>query len=73
MVLFFSIQSCSAAFQPVNKTAIEKSIYANEYRKIEQELKLVSEEKKELTLLYIDHLNQNFDNPILKQLHHRFK
>ena len=28
---------------------------------------ILSEEKKEYNLLYIDHLNQNFDNPILRK------
>ncbi|GGC93227.1 hypothetical protein GCM10011508_20560 [Flavobacterium lutivivi] len=65
--VFFQFNPVPLHFNPVNKTAIEKSIYANEYHKIEQELKLVSEEKKEFNLLYIDHLNQNFDNPILRK------
>ncbi len=65
--VFFQFNPVPLHFNPINKTAIEKSIYANEYHKIEQELKLVSEEKKEFNLLYIDHLNQNFDNPILRK------
>jgi Na+/proline symporter len=65
--VFFQFNPVPLHFNPVNKTAIEKSVYANEYHKIEQELKLVSEEKKEFNLLYIDHLNQNFDNPILRK------
>lgn len=65
--VFFQFNPVPLHFNPINKTAIEKSVYANEYHKIEQELKLVSEEKKEFNLLYIDHLNQNFDNPILRK------
>lgn len=65
--VFFQFNPVPLHFNPINKTAVEKSIYANEYHKIERELKLVSEEKKEFNLLYIDHLNQNFDNPILRK------
>ena len=65
--VFFQFNPVPLHFNPINKTAIEKSVYANEYHKIEQELKQVSEEKKEFNLLYIDHLNQNFDNPILRK------
>jgi Na+/proline symporter len=54
-------------FNPVNKTAVEKSIYAEEYNSLEKQLTQLSEEKKEFNLLYIDHLNQNYDNPILRQ------
>lgn len=65
--VFFQFNPVPFHFNPINKTAVEKSIYADEYHKIERELKLVSEEKKEFNLLYIDHLNQNFDNPILRK------
>lgn len=65
--VFFQFNPVPLHFNPINKTAVEKSIYADEYHKIERELKLVSEEKKEFNLLYIDHLNQNFDNPILRK------
>ena len=65
--VFFQFNPVPLHFNPINKIAVEKSIYADEYHKIERELKLVSEEKKEFNLLYIDHLNQNFDNPILRK------
>jgi Na+/proline symporter len=54
-------------FNPVNKIAIEKSKYAGEYHSLEKQLSQLSEEKKEFNLLYIDHLNQNYDNPILRK------
>jgi hypothetical protein len=47
--------------------AIEKSVYANEYNALEKKLTNLSDEKKEFNLLYIDHLNQNYDNPILRK------
>lgn len=65
--VFFQFNPAPLHFNPVNKTAIEKSIYAEQYHKIEHQLSQVSEEKKEFNLLYIDHLNQNFDNPILRK------
>ena len=51
----------------LNKIAIEKSKYASEYHSLEKQLAQLSEEKKEFNLLYIDHLNQNYDNPILRK------
>lgn len=65
--VFFQFNPAPLHFNPVNKSAIEKSIYAEQYHKIEQQLSLLSEEKKEFNLLYIDHLNQNYDNPILRK------
>jgi len=54
-------------FNPVNKIAIEKSKYATEYHSLEKKLAQLSEEKKEFNLIYIDHLNQGYDNKILRQ------
>ncbi|MBP6556906.1 MAG: sodium:solute symporter [Flavobacterium sp.] len=65
--VFFQFNPVPLHFNPVNKTAVEKSIYAEEYNSLEKQLTQLSEEKKEYNLLYIDHLNQNFDNPILRQ------
>ena len=65
--VFFQFNPVPLHFNPVNKEAIEKSIYAEKYNALEQKLAILSEEKKEYNLLYIDHLNQNFDNPILRK------
>lgn len=65
--VFFQFNPVPLHFNPVNKTAVEKSIYAEEYNSLEKQLTQLSEEKKEFNLLYIDHLNQNYDNPILRQ------
>ena len=65
--VFFQFNPVPLHFNPVNRSAIEKSIYANEYNSLEKELNQLSEEKKEFNLLYIDHLNQNYDNPILRR------
>jgi solute:Na+ symporter, SSS family len=65
--VFFQFNPVPLHFNPVNKEAVSKSIYAEQYQSIEKELQLLSEEKKEFNLLYIDHLNQNYDNPILRR------
>ena len=65
--VFFQFNPVPLHFNPVNKKAIEKSEYAKDYHSLEQQLASLSEEKKEFNLLYIDHLNQGYDNPILRQ------
>jgi solute:Na+ symporter, SSS family len=65
--VFFQFNPVPLHFNPVNKEIVEKSKYAQEYNNLEKELSQLSEEKKEFNLLYIDHLNQNFDNPILRR------
>ena len=65
--VFFQFNPVPLNFNPNNKIVIEKSIYKEEYRNLEKHLSDLSEEKKEFNLLYIDHLNQNYDNPILRK------
>ena len=65
--VFFQFNPVPLNFNPVNQAAIEKSKYAGEYHSLEKQLAQLSEEKKEFNLLYIDHLNQNYDNPILRK------
>ena len=64
--VFFQFNDVPLNFNPINKKIIEKSEYANQYHVLEKQLKDLTEEKKEYNLLYIDHLNQNNDNPILR-------
>jgi Na+/proline symporter len=64
--VFFQFNDVPLNFNPVNKIAIEKSEYAEQYHGLENQLKALTEEKKEYNLLYMDHLNQNYDNPILR-------
>ncbi|WP_297507726.1 sodium:solute symporter [Flavobacterium sp.] len=64
--VFFQFNEVPLNFNPVNKSIIEKSAYEKEYQQLEDQLKALTEEKKEYNLLYIDHLNQNYDNPILR-------
>ena len=65
--VFFQFNPVPLNFNPNNKVVIEKSIYKEEYHDLEKQLADLSEEKKEFNLLYIDHLNQNYDNPILRK------
>jgi Na+/proline symporter len=65
--VFFQFNPVPLNFNPNNKAIIENSKYKDEYRELEQKLSKLSEEKKEINLIYIDHLNQNYDNPILRK------
>ncbi len=64
--VFFQFNEVPLNFNPVNKAIISKSAYASQYQILEDKLKGLTEEKKEYNLLYIDHLNENYDNPILR-------
>ncbi len=65
--VFFQFNPVPLNFNPNNKVLIENSKYKDEYHVLEQKLTKLSEEKKEINLIYIDHLNQNYDNPILRK------
>jgi SSS family transporter len=65
--VFFQFNPVPLNFNPNNKAAIEKSKYKNEYHALEKKLELLSEDKKVINLLYIDQLNQDYDNPILRK------
>jgi Na+/proline symporter len=65
--VFFQFNPVPLNFNPNNRVIVENSKYKNDYHKLEKELVNLSEEKKEYNLLYIDHLNQNYDNPILRK------
>jgi len=65
--VFFQFNPVPLNFNPNNKTIVEHSIYKKEYDVLEQKLSKLAEDKKEINLLYIDHLNQNYDNPILRK------
>ena len=65
--VFFQFNPVPLHFNPSNNLLVEKSKFANEYKVLEKKLSDLSQEKKEYNLLYIDHLNQNYDNPILRK------
>lgn len=65
--VFFQFNPVPLNFNPNNKVTIEKSQYKNEYHALEKKLDALSEDKKVINLLYIDQLNQDYDNPILRK------
>jgi SSS family transporter len=65
--VFFQFNPVPLNFNPNNKALIEKSQYKNEYHLLEKKLEALSEDKKVINLLYIDQLNQDYDNPILRK------
>lgn len=65
--VFFQFNPVPLNFNPNNKTLIEKSSFKNEYHSLEKQLDALSEDKKVINLLYIDQLNQDYDNPILRK------
>jgi Na+/proline symporter len=65
--VFFQFNPVPLNFNPNNKAMIEKSAFKGEYNALEQKLNDLSEDKKVINLLYIDQLNQDYDNPILRK------
>lgn len=65
--VFFQFNPVPLNFNPNNKVLIEKSAFKNEYHSLEKQLEALSEDKKVINLLYIDQLNQDYDNPILRK------
>ena len=65
--VFFQFNPVPLNFNPNNKIVIEKSAYKEEYHALEKKLSTLSEDKKVINLLYIDQLNQDYDNPILRK------
>jgi SSS family solute:Na+ symporter len=65
--VFFQFNPVPLNFNPNNKIAIEKSKFKSEYHVLEKKLETLSEDKKVINLLYIDQLNQDYDNPILRK------
>ena len=65
--VFFQFNAVPLNFNPNNKIAIEKTQYKEQYYDLERQLEKLNDEKKEFNLLYIDHLQQNYDNPILRK------
>lgn len=65
--VFFQFNPVPLNFNPNNKLIIEKSAFKEEYHVLEKKLEALSEDKKVVNLLYIDQLNQDYDNPILRK------
>jgi len=65
--VFFQFNPVPLNFNPNNKIAIEKSEFKEEYQGLGKQLDALSEDKKVINLLYIEQLNQDYDNPILRK------
>ena len=65
--VFFQFNPVPLNFNPNNKAMIEKSAYKGEYNALEKKLDDLSEDKKVINLLYIEQLNQDYDNPTLRK------
>lgn len=65
--VFFQFNPVPLNFNPNNNQIIEKSAFKDEYHVLEKKLEALSEDKKVINLLYIDQLNQDYDNPILRK------
>ncbi|WP_269236353.1 sodium:solute symporter [Flavobacterium flavigenum] len=65
--VFFQFNPVPLNFNPNNKIIIEKSAFKEEYHALEVKLSKLSEDKKVINLLYIEQLNQDYDNPILRK------
>lgn len=65
--VFFQFNPVPLNFNPNNKAMIERSAYKGEYNALEKKLDDLSEDKKVINLLYIDQLNQDYDNPTLRK------
>ena len=61
--VFFQFNNSPLHFNPNNIERIKTSIYANDYKKLEQQLLVLSKQKREVNLLYIDNLS-NVDNKL---------
>ncbi|MEN9982009.1 MAG: hypothetical protein RL542_1796 [Bacteroidota bacterium] len=65
--VFFQFNPVPLNFNPNNKIIVENSPFKKEYHSLEKKLEALSEDKKVINLLYIDQLNQDYDNPILRK------
>jgi SSS family solute:Na+ symporter len=65
--VFFQFNETPLNFNPNNKQLAENSIYKKEYQNLQKDLDKLSEDEKVINLLYIDQLNQDYDNPTLRK------
>lgn len=66
--IFFQFHSSPLHFNPNNVKALNNSEYKADYTNLEKQLEGIAEEKKEISMLYIHQLNQDYDN---KELHNK--
>jgi SSS family solute:Na+ symporter len=65
--VFFQFNETPLNFNPNNKITVENSVYKTEYQNLQKDLNKLSEDEKVINLLYIDQLNQDYDNPTLRK------
>lgn len=65
--IFYQFYPSPIHFNPTNEQIVLKSNYSEEYIKLEDQLKDVQKQKKEISLLYIGQLNQDYDNEVLQK------
>ncbi|OYQ34065.1 sodium:solute symporter [Flavobacterium cyanobacteriorum] len=63
--VFFQFHTAPLHFNPNNTKTIADSAYKIQYTELEKELEALAEEKKEISILYVNQLNQDYDNPEL--------
>ncbi|MNJ94976.1 Sodium/glucose cotransporter [compost metagenome] len=66
--VFFQFHAAPLHFNPNNTKIINNSEYKAEFDGLEKQLLSVENEKKEISMLYVDQLSQDYDN---KQLHNK--
>lgn len=66
--VFFQFHSAPLHFNPNNTKIVENSQYKDAYHGLEKQLDKLAEEKKEISMLYVDQLSQDYDN---KELHNK--
>lgn len=66
--VFFQFHAAPLHFNPNNTRLVEKSQYKAAYNDLEKQLDAVADDKKEISLLYVDQLSQDYDN---KELHNK--
>lgn len=66
--VFFQFHSAPLHFNPNNTKIVENSKHKDDYHNLEKQLTVVAEEKKEISMLYVDQLSQDYDN---RELHNK--
>ena len=66
--IFFQFHSAPLHFNPNNVKTLNESQYKTDYTNLEKQLDEVALEKKEISMLYVNQLNQDYDN---KELHNK--
>jgi len=66
--VFFQFHDAPLHFNPNNVEIINNSEYKSNYEGLEKQLNAVAEQKKEISMIYVSQLNQDYDN---KELHNK--